>query len=77
MPSEVPMMDDSISCTPRALPASKAFTQPVRIMEAKGTLPPVCTTTGPATTMMGCLASRQARIKPAVWRTRGFHLTLG
>ena len=52
MPSEVPDSANSMSCTASALPARTTSTKPRRISSEKCSTPPVCTTTGPATTAM-------------------------
>src|ERR1035441_5070516 len=68
-PSEVPSSAASTSWTPSALPLSTPCTQPPRISDARPATPPVCTTTGPATTSTLCFCPTACRTSSAVCRT--------
>src|ERR1035441_8453658 len=68
-PREVPSGAASTSWTPRALPESTTCTQPPRINDARPATPPVCTTTGPATTSTFCFCPTACRTSSAVCRT--------
>ena len=49
MPNVVPKIDASMSCTATALPASSAFTKPLRTNQTMSARARECTSAGPAT----------------------------